>query len=96
MGVDFSNKGSLELDFKLLKQGHFFNKFQILAAWSSAQKKHSTHFSEFSTMKGIENIKLGHVLSFYMHRKVFSQNKIQDNIRYEKIYWIFESPLPCI
>ena len=49
----------------LCENGHFLGEFQILAAWSRAQKKHITEFTEFS-------VKLDHALTLYMLKKVFS------------------------
>ena len=46
-GVDFSDHDLLS---SLKAAQTFFDKFQILAAWSRAQKKHSTQFTEFSRM----------------------------------------------
>jgi hypothetical protein len=53
---DLSNEGSkiilslLELGFyEAAQTWAFFAEFQILAAWSKAQKQHSTELTEFST-----------------------------------------------
>jgi hypothetical protein len=52
---DLSNEGSknylslLELGFSAAQTWAFFDKFQILAALSRAQKKHNSEFTEFAT-----------------------------------------------
>ena len=52
---DLSNEGSnfflssVELGFEAAQTWAFFDEFQILAAWSRAQKKHSNNYTEFST-----------------------------------------------
>ena len=48
MGVDFSDHDLLS-SLKAAQTWAFFDKFQILAAWSRAQKKQSTQFNEFSS-----------------------------------------------
>ena len=74
---DLSNEGSnkflisLELGSSAAQTWAFFDKFQILAAWSRAQKKQSTQFTEFFTRVW----KISNWGSFYMHRKVCSQKK---------------------
>ena len=49
IGVDFLDHDLLT-SLKAAQTGTFFDKFQILAAWSRAQKKHSTQFTKFSRM----------------------------------------------
>ena len=55
----------------------FFDEFYILAA----QKKHSTEFISLIFYKDMENVKLGHALSFYTHRNIFSQ-------LFKNNYWV--------
>ena len=71
------------------------DEFQILAAWSRAQKKHINKFTEFSKYKGMKYIKLGHTISFYMLRKVFSPFFSKKILGPTKDIVVFESPLPC-
>ena len=79
------------LYFKLLKLGHFWINFRFLLVWVQLRKaKLWVHWIFYKEMK---NNKLGHTLSFYMHRKIISSKKIKKILGISKAIRVLESPL---
>ena len=99
MEMDFSNKVSIELDFKLLKQRHFLTNFRFWLLRVELRKSISTHFTEFSKRVWDKESTETYLLELTPYNKYLVSSKHYnkvDSLVWEISNWVMSSAFICI